>query len=294
MRKLPPLNALRSFEAAARHLNFSAAANELCVTHGAVSHQMRQLEDWFGRALFERHAAGVTLTSAGLALQQAASQALSLIENRSNEIRASTDKEDIVLGAPGSFLANWLIPRLEQFESANPDLRIRLQTSSSDDDLLKARLDALISTGRSWPANIAATPLFDEAIGPVCAPDFARLDQMSDLIGQALLQTSSRPRAWVEWAQKQGLAAGDFAQARQFDHLPLLLEAAAAGLGIAIAPALLVEREIAQGRLIAPFGFTACDSVFALCISASRTQEAPLRRLREWLYREAGLESLQT
>lgn len=290
MRRLPPLNALRMFEAAARSLSFSAAAEELCVTHSAVSHQMRTLEDWFGRPLFLRHASGVRLTEAGNRLQQTASQALSQLESRCKEILQSSTASEIVLGAPGSFLANWLIPRLEQFEASHPNIRLRLQTSGDFSELASGRIDALIISGHTpWPRDIQATALIEERIGPVCAPNWAHIPQQAaDLPDQALLHTASRPQAWVEWAKASGLDSAAFAGGRQFDHLPLLLEAAANGLGVAIAPALLVEREIAQQRLVAPLGFIPCGNAFSLCLSASRSGETPLEELRDWLVETAG------
>ena len=289
MRRLPPLNALRMFEAVARSLNFSAAAEELCVSHSAVSHQMRSLEDWFGKPLFVRHPGGVRLTEAGSRLQQAASQALVELETCCAHILESGEPCEIVLGAPGSFLANWLIPRLESFEAEHPDIRLRLQTSAELSELSNRPVDALILSGREpWPPAVQALPLLDEVIGPVCSPAWAnKPDAAQGLIGQPLLHTASRPEAWAEWALSAGLDPALFKAGRQFDHLPLLLEAAANGLGIAIAPALLVEREIAQGRLIAPLGFRACGSAFTLCLAEKRAAEAPLLALRDWLARLA-------
>lgn len=288
MRHLPPLNSLRMFEAAARCLSFSAAAEELCVTHSAVSHQMRQLEAWLNRDLFVRHASGVRLTDAGQQLLQVAGHALGQLERCCAEIRQRSEVSELTLGAPGSFLSNWLIPRLEQFEASHPDLRIRLQTSSSLDELQKQRLDAQITTGHApWPRQISATPLFEEKIGPVCAPDWPAVQSAGQLMGQPLLHTSSRPQAWSEWAQAQQLDPAPFTAGRRFDHLPLLLEAAAAGLGVAIAPALLVEREIAQQRLIAPLGFVACGASFTLCVASSRAGEDKLCQLRDWLQQQA-------
>ena len=290
MRRLPPLNSIRIFEAAARCLSFSSAAQELCVTHSAVSHQMRQLEDWLGRALFVRHAAGVRLTDAGLSLLQAAGQSLALLESRCAQICASGEADEITLGAPGSFLANWLIPRLERCEAAYPHLRIRLQTSNALDELQKQQVDALITTGRPpWPRQIVATPLFDELTGPVCSPAVAlRVGTPADLVHETLLHTTSRAQAWTQWAEAQGIDPALYSAGRAFDHLSLLLEAAASGLGVAIAPALLVEREIAQGRLRAPLGFAACGSSFALCVGSTRCDENKLAQLRDWLLREAG------
>ncbi|MBS1210503.1 MAG: LysR family transcriptional regulator [Proteobacteria bacterium] len=290
MRQLPPLNALRAFEAAARSHSFSAAAQALCVTHSAVSHQIRLLEDWLGQPVFRRHAAGIALTPAGTSLQQAASQALALLEARCEEIRQSAQTQEIVLGAPGSFLANWLIPHLEEFETAHPAIRLRLQTSAEFAELASARVDALILSGRApWPRNIDATALVTERSGPLCAPSWpTRPTTPNALIGQPLLHTASRPQAWQDWAQTLGLEPTDFTAGRQFDHLPLMLEAAAAGLGVAIAPDLLVEREISQGRLIAPLGFQATGEVFTLCTQSARAHEAALTALREWLQQLAS------
>lgn len=290
MRRLPPLNAIRTFEAAAHSLSFSAAAEALCVTHSAVSHQMRQLEDWLGCTLFVRHASGVRLTEAGQSLLQAAGQALALLETRCDALRARPDVDELVLGAPGSFLSNWLIPRLERFEAQHPELRIRLQTCADPEDLHKQHIDALIATGRTpWPRQMAVTPLFDETIGPVCAPGTLPPGAKPDLLADmTLLHTRSRLKAWPEWAETQGIDPAAFGAGRQFDHLTLLLEAAAAGLGMGIAPALLVERELAQGRLEAPFGFTACGAVFAFYVTAKRAHEPGLALLRAWLLREAA------
>ncbi|ALK30690.1 LysR substrate-binding domain-containing protein [Burkholderia plantarii] len=287
MRRLPPLNALRVFDVAARRSSFSAAADELCVTHGAVSHQIRVLEDWFGKRLFVRHAAGVRLTAAGESLHDAAGHALGTLESRCAEIAGRAAFAEIVLGAPGSFLANWLIPRFERFEAAYPAIRVRLQTSAALADLQSQAVDALIVSGRDWPRQFEVTALLEERIGPVCAPDWPhRLDAPRRLVGQALLHTRSHPQAWREWAAAQGLDATGFDGGRQFDHLSLMLEAAAARLGVAVAPALLVEREIVGGRLVAPLGFVACGGAFAFCTLRGRQAEG-LATLRDWLKQEA-------
>ncbi|WP_375508982.1 LysR substrate-binding domain-containing protein [uncultured Caballeronia sp.] len=283
MRRLPPLNALRAFDAAARQFSISAAAQELHVTHSAVSHQVRQLEEWLGKSLFVRHAGGVRLTDEGQSLKQAADQIFTLLETRCAEIAQHAPIAEIVLGAPGSFLSNWLIARLERFEAANLDIRVRLQTSTSMDDLQRDVVDCLIVSDRTWPADVEAATLFEETVGPVCAPDWPHdIATPTDLIGQPLLHTTSRPHAWAEWAARNGVDPALFASGRRFDHLSLLLEAAAAGLGVAIAPALLVERELSKERLIAPLGFGPSDAFFAFCTMRGRPDKA-LLRLREWL-----------
>lgn len=287
MRRLPPLNALRAFDAVARQLSISAAAQELHVTHSAVSHQVRQLEQWLGKPLFVRHAGGVRLTAEGQSLQQAADHSFALLETRCAEIAEQAPIAEIVLGAPGSFLSNWLIPRLDRFEAANADIRVRLQTSTTMDDLQRHVVDCLIVSDRNWPADIEAVSLFEETVGPVCAPDWPhRIATPTDLTGQPLLHTSSRPDAWVEWAARNGVEPTMFAGGRRFDHLSLLLEAAASGLGVAIAPALLVERELSRKRLIAPLGFKPSDAVFAFCAMRGRSDKA-IQKLREWLKTES-------
>lgn len=290
MRRLPPLNALRMFEAAARSLNFSVAAAELCVTHSAVSHQMRALEDWFGRPLFVRHASGVRLTEAGERLQQSAAQAFSQLEARCGELLQHGAGSELVLGAPASFLANWLIPRLTVFEAAAPGLHLRLQTRGDFSELASGRIDALILSGAPpWPREVLATALIEERIGPVCAPDWAqRPRQMSEVPGLPRLRTTSRPEAWADWAAAVGVAPDEVAAGRAFDHLALMLEAAASGLGLGIAPALLVERELAQQRLVAPLGFVASGRAFCLCVTAARAAELPLQALRTGLIACAG------
>lgn len=287
MRRLPPLNALRVFEAAARRASFSATAEALCVTHSAVSHQIALLEQWLGCELFVRYSSGIRLSAAGQALLQVVGEALATLEAGCATIAAEAQGVELVLGAPGSFLANWLIPRLARFEIAHPDIRLRLQTCSGEEDLLRGKIDALIASCRTAPRGIAMTALFDEQIGPVCAPG-GSLSKVGDLAGQTLLHTASRLQAWPEWAQAQGLDAAGFTRGRQFDHLALMLEAAAAGIGLAIAPALLVERELAQGRLVAPLGFASSGASFSLCLPSSRRAEKPLMLLRDWLQKEAA------
>ncbi len=290
MRRLPPLNALRFFDSAARQASFTLAAKELCVTHSAVSQQIRQLEDWLGCALFERRAGRVHLTAAGLDLQRAAHDAFDLLERRCDELRRGTQPAELAVGAPASFLSNWLIPRLDRFEAQHPDIRIRLQTAADAALLNTQRVDALILAGRAWPQEWDVTPLFAETIGPVCTPALAaRIRSAADVQGMPLLHTSSRPDAWKDWAARQGIALTPRQAGREFDHLGHMLEAAAAGLGVAIAPAVLVEAELHRGRLAAPLGFVESGAAFSLCLRKDAVRaDAAHERLRDWLLASAG------
>ncbi|RZF24895.1 hypothetical protein EVC45_36420 [Paraburkholderia sp. UYCP14C] len=187
------------------------------------------------------------------------------------------------------FLANWQIPRLANFEATHPEIRLHLHTCGELDALEKQRVDALIVSGRDWPRTIAATVLFEDRVGPVCIPSLAAgLRRPLDVAGLPLLHTKSHPQAWPSWGELQGLDDPGFAKGRQFDHLPLMLEAAAAGLGIAVAPSILVAREIESQRLLAPFGFVACGASFACCVLKARAEQPELRSLCEWLSRQCG------
>ncbi|WP_417842396.1 LysR substrate-binding domain-containing protein [Thalassospira sp.] len=286
---LPPLNALRAFNAAARHLNFSLAAKELCVTHSAVSHQVRHLEDWMGCTLFVRHAGGVRLTDAGQSLQQTTQQAFGLLEARCEELLNRNEPRHLLLAAPASFLANWLIPRIERFEARHPDIIVKLQTNADLAALQTRQVDAIILAGQNWPADTLARPLFAETIGPVCAPSQAEnITTAEDVILQPMLQTSSRPLAWQDWAKQNGLNGAQIKPGRQFDHLGLMLEAATAGLGIAIAPSVLIAQELYRHRLVAPLGFVASGASFCLCTRENDTASPQLTQLHAWLTDEAA------
>lgn len=275
-------------------LNFSLAARELCLTHSAVSHQIRQLEDWLGQPLFTRHATGVHLTPAGQTLQRSATQALSTIEDTCQQLLAMPTGETLTLAAPVSFLALWLIQRLEHFERQHPELRLQLQTQGNFHDLATNRIDALVVSGcPPWPHGIQGTTLFADRAGPVCAPDWAHLPKVpTDLDGQPLLYTLSRRSAWADWAELNAWKNPQLHLARHFDNLQLMLEAAVAKLGIAIAPEQLARRELAQGRLIAPLGFLSGPSEFSLCLASNRHHEPALQALVQWMRTQASEDSL--
>lgn len=288
MRKLPPLNALRFFDSAARHSSFSLAAKDLCVTHSAVSQQIRLLEDWIGCPLFDRHSGGVHMTSAGSRLQGAAQGAFDLLEHCCNDLRQSTQLTELVIGAPASVLSNWLIPRLEDFEALHPEVRVKLQTAAEHTMLNTQRVDALILASHAWPTEWNITPLFPETIGPVCSPLWSdRIQDPTAILAEPLLHTTSRPDAWREWMTHQDILLEPKYPVREFDHLGHMLEAAAAGLGIAIAPAVLVEAELRRSRLVAPLGFIDSGATFSLCIRNTVSSSKPaLELLRNWLTKQ--------
>lgn len=286
MRNLPPMNSLRFFDSAARHLNLSLAAQELGVSHSAVSQQIRQLETWLGCKLFERHSEGVRLTAAGQDLQRACHPAFDMLEQRLAELQGRAASPHVVVGAPASLLSNWIIPRLEHFERDHPAIQVRLQTAT-DIGLLERRIvDVLIVADEHHLPAIEALPLFRETIGPVCTPGIARrINTPADVPRTPLLHTASRPAAWEYWSQACGVALDTRQPGRQFDQLGHMLEAAAAGLGIGIAPRELAQADIRAGRLVAPLGFLATGGRFSLY---ARPDAGPMvNDLKHWLTAQA-------
>jgi DNA-binding transcriptional LysR family regulator len=290
-RDLPPLNALRAFEAVARLESVGRAAEELHVTHGAVSRHLRALEEALGAALFVREGRGLALTPLGRRLHAAAAEAFDPLRAAWAELRRAPQQAPLVLGCPGSLLARWMIPRLERLARERPDLQLHLSANENRPDARLAGLDAaLMIASPPWPADWQVHALARERIGPVLSPLWPGAADVRDapprsIARHALLHTASRPQAWQEWASRIDLDAGTLRMGTRFDRLYYLLEAAAAGLGIAIAPEPLVAEDIASGRLIAPWGFVDTDAEWVLC-AAKRNADPRIGRLATWL-REA-------
>lgn len=259
---LPALNALRAFEAVARLGGVGRAAEELHVTHGAVSRQLRQLEEQLGVKLFEKDGRGLKLTDAGQHLSRASQEALSTLRRACTELQQQHREAPFVLGCPGSLLARWLIPRLDRLQRDLPHLRLQLSSSEGElDSQQRPDVDAILFFAEPpWPNDARVYELAEERIGPVLSARYAGYSRLnhaaSSLLDEPLLHTSSRPQAWPQWAQAQQLAPETLTLGQKFSHLYYLLEAAVAGLGIAIAPQLLVADDVQAGRLEAPWGFT--------------------------------------
>ncbi|WP_405281139.1 LysR family transcriptional regulator [Cobetia sp. Ld8] len=294
---LPPLNALRTFDVAARHESASRAAEELHVTHGAVSRQIRQLEDALGTRLFDRAGRGLTLTQAGRELATATRHHLGGLARVCGALARSDARAPFVLSCPGSFLARWFIPRLGALKDALPELELHL-TASDDNEGLRNGVDGVLRF---------QTPPFDDAehqetrvlgterIGPVLRPDSEWLSEASSppcpevLLGLPLLHTRSRPQAWPDWCSRQGLSSEGLDYAQGFEHLNYLLEATLVGLGVGIAPDYLVEEDLRSKRLVAPWGFVETEACLTLTlpqVGRARARHPHAEALGEWLARE--------
>lgn len=287
-RDLPPLNALRAFEATARLESVSRAARELHVTHGAISRQLRLLEQDLGRTLFERRGRGLVLTADGRRLFEASASAFDTLRTASARLRRAGADDALVLACPGSILARWMIPRLERLRRDLPDLSLHLSASEQMPDPALPGADAVLMLAPPpYPPAWQVHALAPESIGPVLSPHHPSAWRLRGaaadaLLAEPLLHTTSRPQAWSDWAGAAGLPVSALRQGQAFEHLFYLLEAAVAGLGIAIAPRQLVADDLAAGRLLAPWGFSTTPAHWIL---AARTDSADPRlpALAAWL-----------
>lgn len=285
---LPSLSALNAFEAASRLESISLAARELHVTHSAVSRQIRVLEEQLGHALFSKEGRGVKLTEAGMRLRDASHEAFGRLRQACNEIRQQRQDAPFVLACPGSLLARWFIPRLDQLNRDLPDLRLQLSASEGELDPHRTGIDATLSYAEPpWATDMQVFELAIERIGPVVSPHYGHFGQLlsaepTALLNERLLHTESRPQAWPQWAQAQGIDADDLRLGQGFAHLYYLLEAASAGLGVAIAPQQIVADDLATGRLVAPWGFIETQARLVLWVPKRRTDRRA-EQLAEWL-----------
>ncbi|WP_260963341.1 LysR family transcriptional regulator [Pseudomonas citri] len=290
---LPPLNALRAFEATARLNSVSQAAEQLHVTHGAVSRQLKVLEEHLGLSLFVKDGRGLKLTDAGLRLRDGCTDAFERLRAVCGELTQSTADAPFVLGCSGSLLARWFIPRLGRLHADLPDLRLHLSAGEGDLDPRRPGLDALLVFAEPpWPADMQVYELVGERIGPVLSPRYAGFARLQGaparaLLDEPLLHTTSRPQAWPTWARQNDLEPQALKFGQGFEHLYYLLEAAVAGLGVAIAPEPLVAEDVRAGRLVAPWGFDETPARLALWLP-KRAADGRARQLAQWLRHELG------
>ena len=259
-RLLPPLNAVRAFEAAARRGSFKDAAAELGVTHGAISRQIHLLETWLGApALFGRRNRGVTLTPEGGALLVEFGPALDRISTaaRQHRERQGGPMATVLrVNALATFSLRWLLPRLTLFREAHPAIEVQLTTANEPVDALPEEYDVVIRGGPDTFYGFVSRPLLNERRLPVCSPALAKrhpLTTITDLERHTLLHVSTMPKLWRDWLTVAGHAELKPAATLTLDHFYLSIQAAVDGLGVAMGPTALVSDDLAAGRLVAPF-----------------------------------------
>ena len=252
---LPPLNALRAFEAAARLGSFSAAAESLYVTHGAISRQVRGLEDWLGTSLFERHGRRVSLTAPGREYFLAVQSAFQNIAGATRRVAESGTQRRLTLDALPTFTMHWLLPRLTRFQLRFPGVELRMVTSDAPLATVAGGFDVGIRRGPGdWTGYVAGEFLVEHEI-PVCSPALLQrtpLKEPRDLAQHTLLSSVNRAHSWERWLALAGVADLAGARRQQFDHFYLALQAAVDGLGVALGPRPVINDELASGRLVAP------------------------------------------
>ncbi|AQV99107.1 LysR family transcriptional regulator [Cupriavidus necator] len=290
-RRLPPLNALRVFEAAARLEGFSAAADELCVTHGAVSRQVGQLEAWLGHDLFERRGRRVVLTALGRAYLSEISAALDRIALATNEQLHAARQQIIRVNAPTTFALRWLLPQLSNFQLANPAVEVRLTTSDEPVERLRDEFDVAIRGSEQKAAGYVVSEFLSEVRLPVCSPRVLEshpIRHVSDLAQHTLLHTATYPGLWAEWLGACGNPRLATRNSLQLDHFYLTLQAAIDGLGIAMGPTALVALDVDEGRLVFPFEGPALPAWrYCSYVHNARLEDPAINTFLTWL-RELG------
>ena len=285
-----PLNALRAFDAAARHLNFTRAAIELCVSQGAVSHQVAQLERRLGTRLFHRLPRGLALTDEGHALVPVVADAFDRVAATLDQYADGRYREALKVGVVGTFATGWLLPRLDAFARAHPTIDLRISTNNNRVDLAGEALDYAIRFGDGAWHGTHAEPLLAAPMAPICAPAIAaRLKSPADLVPERLLR-SYRADEWALWFGAAGVAAPVF-RGPMFDSSALMVTAAAAGLGVALAPPAMFTRELASELLVQPFALTIDAGRYWLTRLMSRPESEAMQRFRGWLVGELAVEA---
>ncbi len=294
--RLPPLNSLVVFEAAARCLSFTAASEELSVTQAAVSRQIRLLEDHVGVMLFKRKHRAIELTSAGKEFQKAITIGLEHIAHAADDIRIESDGADITISSSVTFASYWLMARIAKFRAQFPEIDVRLVASAKVRDLGPTGIDLAVRYGAGIWDNVVADHMFENDIFPVCSPDYLKasggLNDLSDLQNATLLKLNQSDRNWVRWGTWLAHFGIDEAiknRALYFDHYMLLIHAAIRGEGVALCGGRLAEDLIERGELVRPIDVALkSEYSFYLLRPANQALRPHAASFREWLLAEAG------
>lgn len=291
-RRIPPFASIRAFEAVARHRSFTHAAEELPVSRSAISHQVRALEDHLGTLLVYRGKGAVCLTPTGEAYAEELANALDIIDQASVRAEVSGSFSTLTLGVFTSFASAWLIPRLNEFHSAHPDVELRLTTLFEKFDYTQQDIDLIIDHRDGPKDGYECDILMPEEIFPVCSPDYRkRLEAIDDpdvLNGHTLIYHISVPGEWNEWSQAAGHNALKPDQWLQVDTQTHGLDAARSGLGVAMARRPVVNDSLARGELVAPFEITYSTGYsYYLVTDPSARRRRFVEDFREWILSEA-------
>jgi LysR family glycine cleavage system transcriptional activator len=296
-RRLPPLNALRAFEAAARHLNFSRAADELAVTPGAVSQQIQNLEDYVGAALFKRTPKGLLLTDAAQTALPALREAFDRLAEAASLLTAAVDGRRLTVSVAPSFAAKWLVPRLGLFEAAHPQVDVWLSADMEVVDFALGEIDLAIRYGAGRYPGLEVVKLMSETVIPVASPELLEANPITtpgDLASQILLHDGS-PDAddscpdWSMWLAARGIKGVDGTRGPRFNQSSLVIEAAAGGRGVALAKRALAQADLDAGRLVAPLqDATAVDFAYFVVHPKAKGRLPQVKAFVSWIAAQAA------
>jgi LysR family transcriptional regulator, glycine cleavage system transcriptional activator len=295
VRPLPPLSSLRTFEAVARRLSFSKAAEELHVTPGAVSQQIRALEELLGIRLFDRTRRSVALTYAAMRMLPDVQTGLEVLTRAiSGNKTAPTDARTLTISVAPSFASKWLVPRLPIFYERHPDIDLRISATVALADFKRDKVDIAIRLGRGSYPDLLAEPLFTEALTPFCSPELLRrkgpLKKPDDLKKHRLIHDTSIPgggedRAWEQWLRLAGAKTVSAQRGARFTLAEHAMQAAIDGAGVVLGRVVLAEGDVAAGRLVRPFKIELpLDVSYFLVRSSARPSRQEVQCFREWLF----------
>lgn len=292
MAELPSLNALRAFDAAARHGSLTRAAAELHVTHGAVSRQIKELEGFLGRELFHRLPRGLELTGHGRQLAFTVTGVFEDLRRAVAEVRDRPGKRVINLSTVPSLAARWLVTRLARFQAAHPDIEIRVATSYQLADFKRDEVDVALRYGRGPWSDLYSERLFESCVFPVCAPSLsegdAGLREPADLARATLLHDVTHGY-WIRWLEEAGVNGVDARSGLVLEDSNVLLQAAIEGQGVALMPEPLVDADLRAGRLVRLFDTAiALDVTFHIVCRRERLDDPLLAPFIAWLREEAS------
>jgi LysR family transcriptional regulator, glycine cleavage system transcriptional activator len=285
---LPPLQLLRGFEAAARHLSFTRAADELHLTHGAISHQIKALEGQLGTKLFHREGRKMVLTESGQILVLKIRQGLRLLEQAFEDASLRSNSGVLTISVLPAFAARWLVPRLASFQEQHSEIELNLRTTRELANLEKDGVDLAIRYGPGgWP-GLQQEKLMEEIVFPVCSPTYRRgkLPKVPDELSRAdLLRNPWQP--WGPWFNAARLDLVEPRRGTSYTDAELLLEAAAEGLGIALARSTLVADDLHAGRLIRLFDVSVRDAYAYYLVWRSDSGKLNIiRQFRDWIFEQ--------
>lgn len=293
-RELPPLNAVRAFESAARNGGFTPAAAELRVSQGAVSRHIASLEQWLQAKLFARVHRGVELTPQGRAFFNVVKSTLDLLESGAAQLKRSPDENRLRLKLPPTFAMRWLVPRLVRFHAQHPTIDVQITTSHANVDFDREDIDIGIYSWPEPPTGPGYRRVLSEILLPVCAPGLLqggpRLRKPADLEKHVLLCSLNRPADWPIWVAAAGVDHIDGNRGLKFENAALAYQAAIDGLGVMMAQWAFVEDDLATGRLVAPFKLRVTTRhAYFMATHPHREKPASLRAFETWILREAAV-----